>query len=400
MENFSFKIIARDSKSKARAGVIRTAHGEIQTPAFVPVGTQASVKSLDSLDLEKIGTQIFFCNTYHLYLRPGTEVIEKIGGLHNFSGWKKPLITDSAGFQVFSLAREGRSETKAPLVRITDKGVLFRSHLDGSEHLFTPEKSLEVQFVLGADIMVAFDECTSYPSSHGYSERAMQRTHRWAERCLEKNSKLRKNYQSLYGVVQGGVYEDLRRESAKFIGSLPFEGVAIGGVAVGESKKEMVNVLDWTTPFLPEDKPRHLLGVGEIDDIFELVERGIDSFDCVMPTRLGRMGFCLTKCKMQSRACRQAGSKFKINKEKFLMDLTKPGLACDSGPIDNNCGCFVCKNYSKGYLHHLFRAKELAVYRLLTFHNLWFMERLVEQIRESIIAGNFLELKKMWLERK
>lgn len=402
-----FEIDKLDRKTKARLGVIHTAHGDIQTPSFVPVGTQAVVKALCSQDLEQIGVSVFFVNTYHTYLRPGLSVIEKFDGLHRFMNWNKPLMTDSAGFQIFSLAsgknrsrkqelsiKDTENGTIAPLVKIDENGVEFRSHLDGSKHIFTPERSIEIQSILGADIMIAFDECTYYPSSHDYADKAMQRTHRWALRCLAatqgKLQDKQKKYQALYGVVQGGVYGDLRKESAKFIGSLPFEGIAIGGVSVGESKKEMRNVLDWVIPNLPEEKPRHLLGVGEIDDIFTAVEQGVDTFDCVMPTRLGRTGFALAKLKTQN-------AKLKTNKEKFLIDLNKSVFETDKKPIDEGCQCFVCKNYSRAYLHHLFRARELSVYRLLSFHNLYFVEKLVEQIRTSIKEGNFNDLKKDWL---
>ncbi|PIU35234.1 tRNA guanosine(34) transglycosylase Tgt, partial [Candidatus Shapirobacteria bacterium CG07_land_8_20_14_0_80_39_18] len=332
MSKFNFEILGKDVKSDARAGVIHTVHGDIKTPSFVPVGTQATVKSMSNEDLQEIGVQVFFVNTYHLYLRPGLEAIEKGNGLHSFIGWGKPLMTDSAGFQIFSLGDVNRQRKlclqgdplEIPLVKISEEGVKFRSHLDGSEHLFTPEKSIEVQRILGADIMIAFDECCYYPATHDYAKKAMERTHRWALRCLERSSKfhleeipqggqvqsskLGKSPQALYGVVQGGVFEDLRKESAKFISNLPFEGVAIGGVAVGESKKEMEKVLDWVVPLLPKEKPRHLLGVGEIDDIFTLVEKGIDSFDCVMPTRLGRMGHLLVR---------------KVENREWKLDITK-----------------------------------------------------------------------------
>ncbi len=374
---FDFEVITTDRKTQARTGIIHTAHGDIKTPAFVPVGTQASVKSLDNRDLEGIGTQIFFSNTYHLYLRPGIEVIRKIGGLHSFVGWDKPLITDSAGFQIFSLNKR----ESASLVKIKEDGVFFSSHLDGSKHFFTPEKSIAVQIILGADMMVAFDECTFYPATKAYSCSAMERTHRWAVRCLSEAEK-RHDYQALYGVVQGGTYKGLRQQSAEYIDSLPFEGTAIGGVSVGESKKEMVTVLDWVIPRLVSEKPRHLLGVGEINDIFELVQRGIDSFDCVMPTRLGRMGFCLTKIKKA---------------ERFLIDLNKPIFAFDEKPIEKDCRCFVCQNYSRAYLHHLFGTKELLAYRLATYHNLWFLERLADNIREAIRQNELLNLKKQWL---
>ena len=407
MSKFNFEILGKDVKSDARAGVIHTVHGDIKTPSFVPVGTQATVKSMSNEDLQEIGVQVFFVNTYHLYLRPGLEAIEKGNGLHSFIGWGKPLMTDSAGFQIFSLGDVNRQRKlclqgdplEIPLVKISEEGVKFRSHLDGSEHLFTPEKSIEVQRILGADIMIAFDECCYYPATHDYAKKAMERTHRWALRCLERSSKfhleeipqggqvqsskLGKSPQALYGVVQGGVFEDLRKESAKFISNLPFEGVAIGGVAVGESKKEMEKVLDWVVPLLPKEKPRHLLGVGEIDDIFTLVEKGIDSFDCVMPTRLGRMGHLLVR---------------KVENREWKLDITKAMYASDKRPIDENCDCFVCRNYNRGYINHLFRTKELLAYRLCTFHNLFFLENLMREIRTAIKEEKLDQVKKKWLQ--
>lgn len=375
-DNF-FQVFSSDRNSQARIGRVKTSHGEILTPAFVPVGSQATVKSLDIDDLLKIGTQVFFVNTYHLYLRPGEKVIEKLGGLHRFANWTKPLMTDSGGFQVFSL---GRSD----LVKIDYRGVTFRSHLDGSSHYFTPEKSIEIQMKLGADIMVAFDHCAPYPADFDYVRSAMERTHRWAKQSLAAAKKRKEQF--LFGVIQGGVEESLRKESAQFIASLSFDGLAIGGVAVGEGKKEMVKVLDWVMPLLQKEKrqrPVHLLGVGEIDDIFEAVERGVDSLDCVMPTRLGRMGWLLIKN-------RQKNFKYDINKNQF---------AQDPSPVGDDCQCQVCRNFSKAYLHHLFRTHELLAYRLATYHNLFFMEQLFVKIRESIKNGDFLKLKEKWLKQ-
>lgn len=394
MRKFFFEEKGRDKKSNARVGVIYTPHGKIETPAFVPVGTQATVKSLTNQELEEIGVQVFFVNTYHLYLRPGVEAIKKFGGIHKFCAWKKPLISDSGGFQVFSLGRQNSrfqkvlagGEQELPLVKIEEEGVVFKSHLDGSEHVFTPEKSIQIQAALGTDLAVAFDECTFYPASWDYSLSAMERTHRWAVRCLQEFEKIRgKTQQALYGVIQGGVYQDLRQKSAEFIANLPFAGVAIGGVSVGESKEEMRNVLDWVMPFLPPEKPRHLLGVGEIDDIFDLVEKGIDSFDCVMPTRLGRMGHVLVH------------SQKKNKKAWEVIDITKSIFAEEKTPLDRECSCFVCQNYSAGYIHHLFRTRELLGYRLATFHNLYFIENLVKEIRKAIEKGTFMEVRKKWL---
>ena len=414
MENF-FKLLKKDKQTQARVGEIKTSHGKILTPAFIPVGSQATVKSLTPQDLKEIGVQVFFVNTYHLYLRPGAEVVEKLGGLHKFMNWFGPIMTDSGGFQVFSLNKNNGSchalspknthkgnpswgspcachpsRINEPLVKIDYNGVTFYSHLDGSKHYFTPEKSIEVQQKLGADMIVAFDECASYPTTYEYARVAMERTHRWALRSLTATQgEPFKNRQFIFGVIQGSVYKDLREESAQFIASKNFDGLAIGGVAVGESKKEMIQVLDWVMPILAKNKnlrPIHLLGVGEIDDIFAAVERGVDMFDCVMPTRLGRMGWILTKVK---------SAKLKV--KNFRYDITKSDFINDANPLDPECQCFVCQNFSRAYLNHLFRAKELLAYRLATYHNLYFMEQLFAKIREAIKKGEFLKLKKQWL---
>lgn len=386
MPALRFKVLAKDRKTSARAGEITTAHGIIKTPAFIPVGTKASVKALNNFQLEEIGAQAFFVNTYHLYLQPGEESVKKLGGLHRFINWEKPLITDSGGFQVFSQARNNKFggfrtkiDEEETLCRIDEGGVTFKSFKDGSTHRFTPEKSIEIQKKLGADIVLAFDECTHYPATYEYAKKAMERTHRWAVRCLKIPLGPK---QSLLGIIQGSTFKDLREESAKYLANLPFSGLAIGGVSVGESKKQMVKVLDWVVPRLPEGKPRHLLGVGEVDDIFQLVERGIDSFDCVMPTRLGRMGQLLTK---------------NPKEKKFSFQILKARYMEDKRPIEENCGCYACQNYSRAYLNHLFRSNELLAYSLATYHNLWFIERLMEEIRISIVKGTFLKLKKEWL---
>ena len=362
-------MLAKDKKTKARVGEIHTPHGVIKTPAFVPVGTQASVKSLTPEEIRDSGTELFFVNTYHMYLRPGIDVIQKLGGIHKFMGWARPIITDSGGFQVFSL---GRSD----LVKIFEEGVEFRSHWDGTKHLFTPELSMEWQCQLGSDIHIAFDDCTSYPVTHEKARTSMEQTHRWAKRSLEAHKGFTKN-QALYGSIQGSVFEDLRKESASFISSMDFDGIAIGGVAVGESKIETVHVLKWVVPLLPEGKPRHLLGGGDIDDIFELVEHGIDTFDCVQPTRLARTGRLLHK--------------------KHDIDITKKIYALDSKPIEKDCGCYTCQNFSRAYIHHLFHVRELLAYRLATIHNIFFVQNLVGKIREAIVQGSFLELKRQWL---
>jgi queuine tRNA-ribosyltransferase len=405
MSQFSFKQLHKDKKTNARRGVIHAPHGDIQTPAFVPVGTQATVKSLTADDLRDLGVQLHFVNTYHMYLRPGVEVVKKAGGLHGFMGWDRPLITDSGGFQVFSLARStfkgstlqgdvkiDQSEQKPSLVKISEDGVEFRSHWDGSKHMFTPESSMQWQWELGADMHIAFDDCTAYPVTYEVAKASMERTHRWATRSLEAHKKLMREWadggkpmQALYGSIQGSVFEDLRKESAAFISSLDTEGIAIGGVSVGESKKEMKQVLDWVMPVLPSEKPRHLLGVGEIDDIFTLVEAGVDTFDCVQPTRLARMGWLYT------RDTKSTGS------QKHILDITKSSLASDMTPPETGCGCYTCTHVSRAYLHHLFHVKELSAYRFATIHNLFFIHKLVSDIRTSIENDSFLELKTRWL---
>lgn len=399
-------------------GTIVTPHGIIETPAFVPVGTQATVKSLTPDELRDLGVQLFFVNTYHAYLRPGLHVIGEFGGLHAFMGWQRPIITDSGGFQVFSLgskkfinvaisesavldrerfarrvsAKEARKQDVFPddyrpvgeLVAIDQDGVTFTSHWDGTRHRFTPERSIEIQHALGSDIMIAFDECAPYPTTHEYARAAMERTHRWAARSLEAHRVLNKasdHYHALYGVVQGSVYEDLRKTSASVICQMPFDGLAIGGVSVGESKAQMKDVLTWTVPLLPREKPRHLLGVGEIDDIFVLVEGGCDTFDCVQPTRLARMGKVYHK---------ESGN------PDYLIDITKSSFASDTAALEPGCACYTCRHFSRGYIHHLFRVRELLGYRLATIHNLHFIHRLVERIREAIATDQFLELKDAW----
>jgi queuine tRNA-ribosyltransferase len=385
MTKFSFKISKEDKKSKARIGQIETPHGLIQTPCFVSVGTQASVKTLSPEDLSQTRTELLFGNTYHLHLRPGEKVVKKMGGLAKFMSWSGPTITDSGGFQVFSLANKRRvKEQEKPLVKITEEGVKFRSYLDGSLHYFTPEQSIKIQKDLGADLIIAFDQCAPFPADHALVKRAVERTHRWAERSLEQHKK-GKNGQALFGVIQGGIYEDLRKESAQFISNLGMEGIAIGGVAVGEGKKEMLDVLDWTVPYMPKQKPRHLLGVGEVDDIFEIIERGIDTFDCVIPTRMGRTGFAFISPKEGNL------------KNRFRFDVTKTKWKTSKLSLDENCDCSVCKGYTRAYVSHLYRAHEILAYRLLSYHNTYFINSLVRNIREAILKDKFSKLKKEWL---
>lgn len=384
----NFKIVKKSNNSKARIGKLTTTHGEIDTPNFIVVGTQATVKTLDPDDLKKLNVQIVLGNTYHLYLRPGADIIEKAGGLNKFMNWQGPIITDSGGFQVFSLgfglehgvgkianifpAEEEYQEAKElfktegqkpKLVKINEDGVIFTSHLDGSKHAFTPKKSIQIQEKLGADIILAFDECTSPLSSYEYTKKSLERTHKWAEECLK--IKLKK-HQSLFGIVQGGDYKDLRKKSAKFINSLPFQGFAIGG-SLGKSKHDMLSVLDWTIPLLNENKPRHLLGIGKIEDIYESVKRGVDLFDCVIPTREARNGRLLT-----------ANGNINILNAEFKEDFKT---------IDENCQCYTCKNFTRAYLNHLFKAREMLGYRLATIHNIHFMIELMKKIRNEIANG-------------
>ena len=375
---FKFKIIKKSKKSWARVGVLETPHGRIETPAFVSVATQASVKTLTPEDLENLGAEIILANTYHLYLRPGADVIKKAGGLNKFMNWQGPMMTDSGGFQVFSLgwgqvhkigkigwfpgadADEYKDNVKPRLVKISEDGVEFTSHLDGSRHFFTPEKSIKIQEKLGADIIFAFDECTSPLAGYDYTKRSLKRTHSWALRCLK--AKKRKD-QALFGIIQGGEYRDLREESAKFISSLAFQGIGIGG-SMGKTRKDMFKILKWLTPLLPEQKPRHLLGIGRTEDLENCVKYGMDLFDCVWPTRLARRGALLIK-----------KGRINIENSKYTKDFH---------PIENGCQCYTCQNFTRAYLSHLFRAKELLAYRLATIHNLYFTLKLMENIRNDI----------------
>ncbi|HEX8965422.1 MAG TPA: tRNA guanosine(34) transglycosylase Tgt [Patescibacteria group bacterium] len=394
-KNLQFTVLHRDSSTKARVGKLVTSHGEIDTPTFTPVGTQATVKSLSAQDLDEIGVQLLFGNTYHLHLRPGEEVVQNGGGLASFMGWKKSTITDSGGFQVFSLGRKSTwgtakeikkdAEDEPSLVKISDEKVRFRSHLDGSFHTFTPEKSIEIQHALGADLILAFDHCPPYPSTHEEAKRSMIRTHKWLERCIAYHNKHNTKGQALLGIVQGSVFEDLRKESAEFVAKQDIDALAIGGVAVGESKDLMRKALLNTMPYLPEDKYKHLLGIGEVDDIFDIVAEGIDSFDCVIPTRFGRYGIVFASPPVGNI------------KNKFRIDLNRQIYAKDYSPMTDNCACKSCTNYTKAYVHHLFKANELLAYRLASYHNVYFLTNLVKQIREAILTGTFSQLRSAWL---
>ncbi len=380
-----FQITCWDKSSNARSGLISTAHGEIRTPAFIPVATQATVKGITTAQLEEIGVDAVLGNAYHLYLRPGEKTVKKLGGVHHFMGWNKPIFTDSGGFQVFSLTKG--------MCTVNDDGVEFKSHIDQSKHMFTPEKAIQIQRDLGADIIFTFDECLEFPADYERTRKAMQRTHQWAERCWQefkrkqsRQSKERKETnQALYGIVQGGRYKDLREESSRFISALPFHGIGIGSI-FGEPKEKSGEVMNWLVDVLPKEKPKHLLGIGSVDDIFNYVEMGIDTFDCVLPTRLARVGYIFIRP--------ESGGKIK---NKFRYRILNAKFKEDKNPLDPACRCYVCRNFSRAYLRHLFKAEELLASTLATYHNLWFFQRMMEEIRESIGKGEFRTLKRRWL---
>jgi len=353
-----FEITARAPHSQARAGRLYTPHGVIETPAFMPIGTQASVKTLSQEELEQLGYRLILTNTYHLYLRPGAERIARLGGLHAFMSWRGAILTDSGGYQVFSLA---------PLRQIDDEGVTFRSHLDGSLHRLTPERAIEVQQRLGSDIMMVLDECPPYPAEYDAVAQAVERTYHWAIRCKQAWQESEAGSGALFGIVQGGVYEALRQVSIDQITALDLPGYAIGGVSVGEPVERMRAVVEFTTPRLPPNRPRYLMGVGTPDDIRHAVACGVDLFDCVLPTRLGRHGAVFT-------------SRGRLN-------LRNARFAECTEPIDPACDCAACQRYSLAYIHHLFRAGEMLGYRLASYHNLAYYARWMQTLREEIIAG-------------
>lgn len=362
-KRFSFRVTTSDGSS--RAGVMTTAHGEIETPVFMPVGTQATVKTLTPADLESMGVRIVLANTYHLYLRPGHELIRRAGGLQEFMGWRKPVLTDSGGYQVFSLL---------DLNKITEEGVRFRSHLDGSSHLFTPESVMEIQAALGADIIMAFDECVPYPAEEPYVREAAERTLRWAERCRTSLAALAPEKaapwpRALFGIVQGGMFTHLRDWSAARTVELDFPGYAIGGLSVGEPKDLMYSMLERALEHLPPDRPRYLMGVGHPEDMVEAVRRGVDMFDCVAPTRYGRNGTAWTST-----------GKLVVKNAAF---------AEDPRPLDEDCDCHVCRNFSRAYIRHLLRAGEITGIRLTSHHNVHFMTRLLDSMRGAIRNGSF-----------
>ena len=362
MSALKFILEKKDKSDKARAGKIILPHGEVETPVFMPVGTAATVKSMKPEDVEKLGAEIILSNTYHLYLRPGSKIIRDAGGLHKFMNWNRPILTDSGGFQVFSLGE---------MRKITEQGVEFRSFIDGSKHTLTPEKSIEVQCDLGSDIMMAFDECTPYPADRDYVKNSLERTTRWLKRCIKAQQDTEK--QALFGIMQGGMYRDLREESARQIVDLDLPGYAIGGLSVGEPKELMCEVLDYAVDFLPENKPRYLMGVGTPDYIFEGIQRGVDMFDCVLPTRIARNGTAMTSI-----------GRVNIKNAKYERDFE---------PLDRECDCYTCRNYSKSYLRHLFKANEILSSILLSTHNLHFLVKMTKNIRKAILEDRFFEYK-------
>ncbi|MEI6845936.1 MAG: tRNA guanosine(34) transglycosylase Tgt [Candidatus Firestonebacteria bacterium] len=362
-----FKLLKKEKNTKARCGIISTPHGDIETPVFMPVGTTGTVKAMTMRDMKETGASIMLGNTYHLYLRPGVEVIKNAGGLHKFIGWDKPLLTDSGGFQVFSL--QG-------LRKVTEDGVLFQSYLDGSEHMFSPEKVMEIENTLGADIIMAFDECVPNPCEKEYAIEALERTTAWAQRC--RNAHDSKD-RALFGIIQGSIFPDLRERSAKEITNIDFDGYAIGGLSVGESKDLMYGMVDIVEPFMPADKPRYLMGVGTPEDIWAAVERGVDMFDCVMPTRIARNGSIYT-----------SGGRIIIRNSIYSKDLS---------PLDPECDCYTCKNFTKSYLRHLANMGEFTGKQLNTLHNLTFMIKLLATIKTAIKEDRFLEAKEAFFKK-
>lgn len=355
---FSFQ---QTGQSGARLGLLRTAHGVVETPAFMPVGTSGPVKGIDPQDLEQSGFRLMLNNAYHLYLRPGHKVVAEMGGLHRFTGWPGAILTDSGGFQIFSLAR---------LCKVTDDGVSFQSHLDGSTHFIAPETAIDIEEALGADIIMAFDHCVALPADKETVRDAVRRTTLWAKRCRDSR---RRGDQALFGIVQGGIDEDLRRTSARELVGLDFEGYAVGGLSVGESKEEMYRILEATVPELPAAKPRYLMGVGMPENLLEGVARGVDLFDCVVPSRHGRTGWLFTSF-----------GRVLIKQARYVRD---------EQPIDPDCGCPVCGRYSRAYLHHLYNVKEMLASRLNTMHNLWFFSDFMRRMRRAIAGGTFQEFR-------
>ncbi len=368
----NFKIIAESKNSRARACLIETSRGEIQTPVFMPVGTLGSVKSISPEELKACSAQIILGNTYHLYLRPGLDVIHEFNGLHKFINWDRPILTDSGGFQFFSLAK---------LAKTTEEGVSFQSHIDGSRHVFTPEDAVDIQLKLDADIMMCLDQCTPYPANEKEAKESLELTTRWAERCLTTYKEKGENRHSLFAIVQGSMYKHLRKASADALTNLNFPGYAIGGLSVGEPKDLMLEMAEYTLPLLPSEKPKYIMGVGTPEDLVELISFGADMFDCVMPTRNARNG--------------------QLFVETGTINISNAQFRYDTRPIEAGCSCYTCRNYSRAYLRHLYKSRELFVYRLNTIHNIHYYLHLTKQIREAIIGNYFKDFKKdFYLKRK
>ena len=362
----TYELLHIDKTTGARRGVVHTPHGDIQTPIFMPVGTQATVKSMTVEELKENGAQIILSNTYHLYLRPGERIVKEAGGLHNFMRWDRPILTDCGGFQVFSLS---------DLRTISEDGVEFKSHLDGSKHFFSPEKVMQIEEDLGADIIMSFDECCPYPSTYEYTKNSMERTTRWAKRCKEAH----KTNQALFGIIQGGFYEDLREKSAKDLIELDFPGYAIGGISVGEPKEEFIKMLKFTAPLMPENKPRYLMGVGTPDYLLEAAMAGIDMCDCVLPTRIARNGTAMT-----------SHGKVVVRNATYAEDFT---------PLDPECDCYTCKNYTRAYIRHLVKCNEILGVRLLSIHNIKFLTNLMERVRIEIENDNLANFVKEFYKK-
>jgi queuine tRNA-ribosyltransferase len=379
-ERLRFEIDARDGD--ARTGLLETGHGAIRTPAFIPLATTAAVRGLDTDEVADLGFELVLGNTFHLFLQPGADRIAELGGLHRFMRWNRAIVTDSGGFQVFSLAhgnvadevkgRRGSAGSHGAIIEIAEEGVRFRSYLDGGERFMGPEESMDVQAKLGSDIALAFDECTPYHADYDYTARSAERTHRWLDRCVRWHEANAPRAQALFGIVQGGVHEPLRRESVERVSSAEIDGIAIGGT-LGRDKEEMRGVLGMTVPLLPADTPKHLLGIGEPDDLLDGIARGLDLFDCAVPTRLGRHGTALAP----------------LPGERFRLDVRSRALERDDGPLVEGCPCPACTRHTRAYLHYLSRAEELTAVRLLTLHNLTYLERLVSKARETIAEGRF-----------
>jgi queuine tRNA-ribosyltransferase len=393
MNNFAFNILYQNPNSKMRLGELHTPHGVVQTPAFIFCATKAAIKSLHPQQMKEEGTQFILANTYHLMLQPGPEIVEKAGGLHKFMGWNGPMLTDSGGFQIFSLGHgsvaseiKGKRSNNFPktLLKITEEGAKFRSYIDGRTYFLTPERSIEIQRMLGPDFVVVLDECTPFHVDKRYTHNSMKMSHRWASRSLLEFSKHDNGAQKLYGIIQGGVYPDLRKESCDYVNSQPFFGHAVGG-SLGADKSQMYDVVAITMELLDRVRPVHLLGIGGIADVFNGVEQGIDTFDCVHPTRLARHGGALVR------------PEHRVNPDKEHLNLNNSRYREDFSPIEPDCPCYTCKNHTKAYLHHLLHAKELIAASLLTIHNVNFMNRMMNSIREAIRTNSLVSEKKRWI---